>query len=528
MRKTQEEPVVIIGAGIGGLAAALVLALRGVQVEVFESGAGPGGKLQPVKVGGTAFDGGPTVLTMRWVFDDLLSGCGARLDDVLGLSRSRLLARHFWSGGAQLDLFADAGETAAGIETFAGSRDADGYRRFVRDSAAIFDTLRSTYIDAPCPTPLSLASRIGWQRPGAMLALKPFASLWAALGGYFSDPRLRQLFGRYATYCGSSPFAAPATLMLVAHAERSGVWLVEGGMRALAAMLAGLCEQHGVAFHFNEPVTQILASPADRAVAGVVTGKDRMVPARRVIHNGDEAALAALLDHRRRGEARPFAKRSLSALVACAVARPQGLPLAHHNVFFGDDYAAEFDAIFARRAAPADPTVYLCAQDRDDLGNPRDAARPDGERIYMLMNMPADGDRKIYPESERERCMTAMERRLAAGGLTLRHGLLPATVRAPDDFARAWPGSGGALYGMATHGWTASFSRRGARGPISGLYLAGGSVHPGPGVPMAALSGKLAAKALLADAGLTEMSRPADTGGTISTASAIAGNMRSR
>ena len=145
-----------------------------------------------------------------------------------------------------------------------------------------------------------------------------------------SDPRLRQLFGRYATYCGSSPFAAPATLMLVAHAERSGVWLVEGGMRALAAMLAGLCEQHGVAFHFNEPVTQILASPAGRAVAGVVTGQDRMVPARRIIHNGDEAALAALLDHRRRGEARPFAKRSLSALVACTVAE-RGSPVSRES-----------------------------------------------------------------------------------------------------------------------------------------------------------------------------------------------------
>ena len=213
----------------------------------------------------------------------------------------------------------------------------------------------------------------------------------------------------------------------------------------------------------------------------------------------------------------PPCRHALSALVVCGPAKPRGVPLAHHTVFFSENYRDEFEAIFRHGRPPDDPTIYLCAQDRDAAGRLADGyAAGEAERLYALMNMPADGDRHPYQESDVERCLTAMDRRLAANGLMA--GRLPGAqiITSPDRFAVLYPGSGGALYGKASHGWMASFSRPGSRGPLRGLYLAGGSVHPGPGVPMAALSGKLAADALMADMGSTGRSRLAATAGGMS------------
>ncbi|QLF68473.1 phytoene desaturase [Peteryoungia desertarenae] len=512
-----QRPVVVIGAGMGGLAAAMLLAAAGHRVIVVEAGDGPGGKMRVVETSGQRFDAGPTVMTMKWVFDNLLARCGTRLEDEITLNRCDLLARHYWDRGESLDLFADVRESRRAIAEFAGKPDADGFQRFVEDSARIFTLLKDSFIDATRPNPASLSLRIGLRRPGSLLALKPFSTLWSALGGYFSDPRLRQLFGRYATYCGSSPFLAPATLMLVAHVEQAGVWRVEGGMNALARGLADLAIRLGVEVHYGARVRKICRDNSGKAVSGVMTDDERHIDAQAVVYNGDVAALPRLL-----GPSIPSSsgqrpkERSLSALVACSMGVPRGVPLAHHTVFFSDNYHSEFGAIFGRQMPPRDPTVYVCAQDRDASGKLHAGhAHGASERLYCLMNLPADGDRRRYDESELERCLTSMDRRLAANGLTILRDANAQVVTAPDKFESLYPGSGGALYGMASHGWAASFNRPGCRGPIKGLYLAGGSVHPGPGVPMAALSGKLAADQLMADMGSTNLPRlVAITGGT--------------
>ncbi|SIR42616.1 1-hydroxycarotenoid 3,4-desaturase [Rhizobium sp. RU20A] len=497
MPEGPDETVVVIGAGMGGLAAAIRLAAAGLRVSIVEARQSPGGKLRQVPAGPAWLDAGPTVLTMRWVFDDLLSVCGTSLADEISLTRATTLARHVWRGGQSLDLFADVAESRRAIADFAGRREGEGFSRFAADSARIFTLLKDTFIDATRPNPLSLSARIGLMRPGALLALRPFSTLWSALSTYFADERLRQLFGRYATYCGSSPFDAPATLMLVAHVEQAGVWIVEGGMQALALRLAEIAEGLGVTFHYGERVSAILKDSAGQSVAGVRCASGRVLPASEVIFNGDAAALPGLLG---RPAARPPAPPSLSALVACTLTAPEPGPLAHHTVHFSDDYRGEFEAIFKRGEPPADPTVYLCAPDRTAAGARRaDAAADTPERLYALMNMPANGDRHSYDESEIDRCLSAMESRLSANGSALRFDRSRMTVTAPDGYSRLFPATGGALYGMASHGWAASFRRPGARTGLKGLYLAGGSIHPGPGVPMAALSGKIAAASLMAD-----------------------------
>jgi 1-hydroxycarotenoid 3,4-desaturase len=189
----------------------------------------------------------------------------------------------------------------------------------------------------------------------------------------------------------------------------------------------------------------------------------------------------------------PRRARSLSAITWSMVASTSGFPLSRHNVFFSRDYPAEFDAIFKHDALPAEPTVYVCAQDRGDDG----PAASGEERLLVLVNAPANGDRHSYTAMEIERCAQTTFGVLERCGLTVHPQQMQVTT--PTDFNKLFPATGGALYGRSSHGWTASFQRPGVQTKIPGLYLAGGSAHPGPGVPMAALSGRAAAACLLAD-----------------------------
>jgi 1-hydroxycarotenoid 3,4-desaturase len=488
---------IVIGAGIGGLTAAADLARQGADVLVLERAATPGGKMRQIEVGGVGIDAGPTVFTMRWIFEGLFNDAGRNIRDFLTLRPADILARHAWRQGGRLDLFADIERSADAIGTFAGAREAQGYRDFCARAADIYRTLRLPFMASQRPSPLELVRRVGVSRLDAMWRTAPFQTFWSALGTHFHDPRLRQLFGRYATYVGSSPFQAPATLMLVAHVEQDGVWLVDGGMRKVAEALCALGAAQGARYQFNAEVRDIVVERGK--VAAVVLTDGARLPADAVVFNGDAQALARGLLGAAAARAVPRSKpatRSLSAITWCARARVTGFPLLHHNVFFAEDYADEFAAVFRRRDIAKWPTVYICAQDRGAVdAAPADAA----ERLLLLINAPADGDTRAFDPASYAPRMCEL---LRDCGLSLSHAQGESVPTTPDGFERLFPASGGALYGRANHGSMASFARPGAASRVPGLYLAGGSVHPGAGIPMAAMSGRLAAARLLEDRAL--------------------------
>jgi 1-hydroxycarotenoid 3,4-desaturase len=517
MLARRDEQVVVIGAGIGGLVSAIELARAGFAVTVMERAAQAGGKMREVEAGGARLDAGPTVFTMRWVFDEIFQAAGSSLEQHVRLTPARILARHAWNDAERLDLHADIDASADAIAAFAGPADARGYRAFCDEAGRIYDTLRDTFLNAQQTGPVGLARNVGLTRMGALLGIRPFETLWSALGAHFHDPRLRQLFGRYATYCGASPFAAPATLMLIAHVEQAGVWMVEGGMQRLAEALERLAGSLGVVFRYGAHVDQVRVERG--RAAGVTLADGEQVNADFVIVNADAGAMAGGAlgpDVAGSAPALPPAARSLSAVTWSVKARTEGFPLVRHNVFFSGDYAAEFADIGRRGRLPQAPTVYVCAQDRLD-----DATPPEGsERLLVLVNAPANGDGAGLSEGDMAVCEKTVIDHLHRCGLRLPDGLDASVRTTPSDFNRMFPQTGGALYGAAMHGWGAAFKRPGAATRTPGLYLAGGGAHPGAGAPMAALSGRLAAQRLMQDRASTRRFHRGATPGGMSTRSA--------
>ncbi|MGQ0592479.1 MAG: phytoene desaturase family protein [Gammaproteobacteria bacterium] len=323
--KTQR--VVVVGAGIAGLVTSLELATRGVEVIVVERADHPGGKMREIRIGDARIDAGPTVFTMRWVFEEIFAAAASSLAEHLTLKPVRTLARHAWSEYERLDLFADVDESAAAIGEFSGVAEARRYREFCARARGIFDTLEEPFLRAPGPSLPGLVRRAGLHGLGKLWRISPFATLWRALGEHFHDVRLRQLFARYATYCGSSPFLAPATLMLVAHVEREGVWLVEGGMHSVAVALARLAAARGACFRYGAEVGEVFLRGS--RVGGVMLATGERIEADAVVVNADVAAVAASrFGHQIAAAVAPVppAARSLSALTWAMVAACEGFP----------------------------------------------------------------------------------------------------------------------------------------------------------------------------------------------------------
>ncbi len=495
-RSTTIRPsVVVIGAGIGGLTSAIRLAIAGYQVCLLERHSHVGGKIRTSMSEAGPIDAGPTVLTMRHIFDELFRLADSQLDDHVALIRQDILARHFWPNNQFLDLHAHLDGSARAIRDFSGKASEREFRSYCKRCHELFWNFNRSMMRTAEPR-LLMITRQMLARPRLIRHVSPFSTLADMLRRQFSDPRLAQLFGRYSTYVGGSPYRSPAVLALIWQAEASGVWVIKGGMHKLATALAELATAHGVDIRLNTHVDRI---GRDHGwVNAVHLSNGNTITADAVIYNGDPRALAMGSLGSDCLDAAPqtlTSDRSFSARVYSFAARVTGPDLAHHNVFFDADPVSEFNDLHANRI-PRNPTIYLCAEDRGQ-GHPP----PETERFEIITNAPIW--QHPEPEEDLQKWHQSIFQKLRAFKLEFDPPPDLQALTTPEEFHRLFPESQGALYGQSPHGFLASFRRPTARTPVPGLYLAGGGTHPGAGLPMAALSGMHAAETIKKDLILT-------------------------
>jgi len=491
--------VVVIGAGVGGMAVAARLRVRRHEVTVLEQAPTHGGKLGRFARDGFVFDTGPSLLTLPAVYRDLFLSTGTGLDEAVDIQPLEPAFSYRWADGTTVAMpGVGPARCADALGDALGGTAARDWRALIARAADIWELTRRPVLESPLEGPRDMLAMA--RRPRDIRTVAPHLSLRALGRRMLRDPRLVTLLDRYATYTGSDPRRAPAALATVPYVEQVfGAWHLGGGIRTLADALHARGAERGVDYRFGADVARITVEAG--RVSGVELASGERIPADVVVANADASHVYGDLLQPPPPEAASARRRlaravpSLSGFVLLLAVRGRTPGLAHHNVWFPNDYDAEFDAVFGtgrdRLARPVDdPTVYVCAPD-DPLMRP-DA---DHESWFVLVNAPRHGtgargsgtvdwDAPGLAEAYADRVLAVM----ASRGHDVRDRLLWREVRTPADLERDTRAPGGAIYGTSSNGARAAFLRPSNRSPVPGLYLVGGSAHPGGGLPLVGLS----------------------------------------
>jgi phytoene desaturase len=481
------KPIVIAGAGIGGLSTAIHLASAGEEVVMFEKNQQVGGKMNQIKADGFTWDTGPSVVTMFHVFQDLFASAGRRLEDYVTLEPIEPITRYFYSDDVVLDAYADRVKMAAEIKKVA-PQDVEGYQQFLAYVEQLHRITGPVFIYDQPPTWRSFLKVpfSDWFKADGLRTMDQ------AIRSYVESPYLRQLLGRFATYVGASPFAAPATLNVIAHVELSGgVYYPRGGVYQIALALENLAKELGVKIHTGCEISKIEVQ--NGGAQGVLLADGSRIPAKIVVSNVDYSTTQH--DLLPGAAVNRVQDPSCSGFVLLLGIDKQHPNLAHHNIFFSDDYAAEFEAIFERRQPADNPTIYAAITSKTDAEH-----APEGsENWFVLVNAPALNEESDWDLSAQAYRDLILEK-LAQLGYELRSVIKTEHIFTPADLSSASGAWRGALYGSSSNNRLAAFRRPHNRSQsVQGLYFVGGTTHPGGGVPMVTLSGKVTTEMILQD-----------------------------
>ncbi|MEX2573200.1 MAG: phytoene desaturase family protein [Balneolaceae bacterium] len=482
--RDRKQDIIVIGAGLGGLAAASQLAAAGYRVRVVERNAAPGGKMQELKISGYRFDTGPSLLTMPDILRNLFRKCGAELDDYLTLTEPDPLCRYVYPDNTVFDNHQDPVKTVDEIESFAPG-EGPSYRRFLDYSKKLYQKTEKSFLF----NPLYQWSDLKHVHLSDAFSIDAFTTVSARIDSRFRSDKLRQYFKRFSTYSGSSPFQAPATLNVIPYIEIiRGGYYVRGGLYRIAEALERLALGMGAKIRYNTGVRRILVS--NNHACGVELENGETMRCSLLVSNSDasETILNLLDDNPRlvkRKSRQAKTDASASGFVMLLGTNRQWDQLRHHNIFFSGDYEKEFRQIFQHRQLPDDPTIYVANTSFSDP----DHAPAGGSNLFVLVNAPAVSPgqdwnryRKQYP--------TVIVKKLEEQGLkNLSDTIQVRRIITPPDFYKNYRSDRGSIYGTSSNNMKSAFYRpRNKLREIGGIYLVGGSTHPGGGIPLVILS----------------------------------------
>ena len=476
--------VKVIGAGLGGLATSCLLAYDGHDVTILEKNAQPGGKINQITANGFRFDTGPSLLTMPFILEKLFNYCGVDISQYLDIQPIDPICRYVYANGVQFDCYHNEGVNIAQIQEFAPN-DVQSFKDFQQYSKQLYEHTKEAFLF----NPLYGLSDLSSLDLTDFFKIDAFKTVSERVNQMFESEELRIFFKRFTTYNGSSPFQAPATLNVIPHVELSmGGYYINGGMYSLIETLTALAKEHGVAIKYNTAVSRIETS--NGAVSGIVDQQENYFPADLVVSNADATeTYLQLLD---KNDVSAFKRKKVSGLEPSCSGYVLLLgidknynELEHHNIFFSDDYEQEFDQIFRQKVMPKDPTIYIADTSHSNPGHAPDG----GSNLFVLVNAPYLSDSYDWPqqaESYQEHLITTLQKR----GLTdLDDHIVYSNHITPHDFYQRYRSNKGSIYGTSSNSRLAAFMRpRNKSRSVEGLYLVGGSTHPGGGIPLVTLS----------------------------------------
>ena len=492
----QPERIAVVGAGIGGLCTAARLAKAGHLVTIFESSDRTGGKCRTEWIGRYAFDTGPSLLTLPAVYRDFFQRTGDVMGRVLEIEEVNPSFDYRFHDGKSVK-FSNLSrkKTLAAISESLGEEAALEWDALMRQAEAMWDVSRGPFVESELKSPLSLL-----KRPRLMRDLKTIAP-WKSLRGLgIRNPYLAKIMDRYATYSGSDPRVAPAVLSTIAFVEEAfGAWHVKGGVGTLSEKITERCEKLGVTIRLNTYVDEITTKSG--AVTGVVVQGhheefDRVVANAdaQFVYNNLMAPTNKVVKIRKQLAKSEPSLAGFSLLLGLKPSTAE--PLAHHTILFPESYDLEFESIFTSKTPVEKPTIYICAP-RDPL-MVKDAGH---EAWFVLVNAPRhdpyEGGFDWSDAEFNQRYAHSIINQIEAAGIAVRERLEVLEIRTPLDLQESVHAPGGSIYGSSSNGARSAFSRAKNRSPINGLYLVGGSAHPGGGLPLVGLSAEIVANAIL-------------------------------
>ena len=464
-----------MGAGVGGLAVSARLAALGHDVVLLEAAETVGGKVGEVVHDGFRFDTGPSLVTMPAVVREVFEATGGWPDDLV-LERLDPITHLVFADGSTLDVCDDLDEMCRRVEALRPGNGAQ-WRTFQDRAARVWRASQAPFLESALHGARTLAS-LALRHPGDIATLAPGRSLRDLARRHLDDPRLRVLVDRYATYTGSDPRRAPAALAAIPFVEQAfGGWTVHGGVRRLVDALLQRCTELGVDVRCGSRVVRVLDP-----VSGVQLADGTVVDADVVVSGVDAAALYGSMV-RSPSASRSLARATPSLSGFVLLLEVEGPGPSSQTVLVPSDYDAEFDAVFDTGRPVEDPALYVSAE-----------PAPEGSSWFVLVNAPRHGSGRgcfdWTPEAAEAYADHVLER-LAARGW--RPAVRRRTVLSPADLEARTGSVGGAIYGTSSNGATAAFLRPANRSPVPGLYLVGGSTHPGGGLPLVLLSARIVA-----------------------------------